>query len=252
MTDATADVDALVRLLGPTRAVLFDFDGPVCDLFGGRSTRDVAEEVKRVARRYWGTLDPDVSACADSHGILLRLRDMYDRPSPRPRCRRPLELAERIVAQQEARAVGRATPTPYVADLVGALLDLGMRLVMVSNNAEEPIRTYLETHGLDTKFERIFGRDQDDARHMKPDPHCIKRARQHLELPAASCLMVGDQLTDLKAARSAGTCFLGYTRDEGRAEGMRQDGADFVVSSHLTVLAGARKLLGSGASCRVM
>ncbi|MFJ4084777.1 HAD family hydrolase [Streptomyces iakyrus] len=252
MTDATADEDALVRLLGPTRAVLFDFDGPVCDLFGGASTRDVAEEVKRAAQRHWGTLDPDVSACTDSHGILLKLRDMYDRPSRPPRCRRPLDLAEGIVAQQEAGAVGRATPAPYVEEVVDALLGLGMRLVMVSNNAEEPIRTYLEAHGLDAKFEGVFGRDPDDARRMKPDPDCIKRARQHLGLPAASCLMVGDQLTDLKAARSAGTCFLGYTEDEGRAEEMRRSGADFVVSSHLTVLAGTRRLLGTGASCRVM
>ncbi|MFJ4282830.1 HAD family hydrolase [Streptomyces massasporeus] len=252
MTDATADEDALVRLLGPTRAVLFDFDGPVCDLFGGASTRDVADEVKRAARQHWGTLDPDVSACDDSHGILLRLRDMYDRRSSEPRSRRPLELAEGIVARQEARAVTGATPTPYVGDLVEALLGLGMRVVMVSNNAEEPIRTYLRAHGLDSRFERIFGRDRDDARHMKPDPHCIKRAREHLELPAASCLMVGDQLTDLKAARSAGTCFLGYTGDEAKAEEMRRSGAEFVVSSHLVVLAAARRLLGSPVPERVM
>ncbi|AMW11319.1 HAD family hydrolase [Streptomyces qaidamensis] len=250
MPEPTAD-DALVRLLAPTRAVLFDFDGPVCDLFGGESTRAVAQEVKRAAQRHWGTLDPDVSACDDSHGILLRLRDMYDRRSSRPRSRRPLELAEDIVTGQEARAVAGATPTPHVEALVDALSDLGMRLVMVSNNAEEPIRTYLKAHGLDTKFERIFGRDREDARRMKPDPHCIKRAREHLELPMASCLMVGDQLTDLKAARSAGACFLGYTRHEGRAEDMRQSGADFVVSSHLTVLAAAKRLLDSRSPERV-
>lgn len=133
-----------------------------------------------------------------------------------------------------------------------ALLDPGMRVVMVRNNAEEPIRTYLRAHGLDTKFERIFGRDRDDARHMKPGPHCIKRAREHLELPAPSCLMVGDQLTDLKAARSAGTCFPGYTEDEPKAEEMRRSGADFVVSSHFAVLAAARRLLGSRVPERVM
>jgi phosphoglycolate phosphatase len=228
--------------------VLFDFDGPVCDLFRGASTRDVAEEIKRAAQRHWGDLDPNVRACDDSHGILLHLRDMYDR---RPGSRRPLELAEGIVTRQETRAVGQATPTPHLGTLVDLLLELGMRLAIVSNNAEQPIRTYLELHGLDAKFEGIFGRDREDARRMKPDPHCVKRAREHLCLPAASCLVVGDQLTDLKAARSAGTCFLGHVQDEERAGDLRLSGADFVVSSHLPVIEAARKLLASRAPDRV-
>ncbi|MFE8963317.1 HAD family hydrolase [Streptomyces iakyrus] len=252
MPDATADDDALMRLLTPTRAVLFDFDGPVCDLFGGTSTRPVAQEVKRAAQQHWGTLDPEVSTCDDSHGVLLRLRDMYDRRSLQPRSRRPLELAEDIVTRQEARAVALATPAPHVEALMDALLDLGMRVVIVSNNAEEPIQAYLQVHGLDSRVEQIFGRDREDARRMKPDPHCIKRAREHLELPMASCLMVGDQLTDLKAARSAGACFLGYTLHEGVAAEMRESGAEFVVSSHFTVLAAAKRLLDTRSPEHVM
>ena len=50
------------QLLGGARAVLLDFDGPVCDLFAGRSTRPVAREIKAMAREKWNVLDPAVEA----------------------------------------------------------------------------------------------------------------------------------------------------------------------------------------------
>ena len=103
------DRDALLRLLADVRAVLFDFDGPVCDLFRGVPTDDVAEQVREAARPYWGwrdpedqgRLDPDVESCYDSHDILRRLRDMYERPAAKKLSPEPLELAESIVIGQE-------------------------------------------------------------------------------------------------------------------------------------------------------
>lgn len=74
----TTEPPRLRRLLGRARAVL-DFDGPVCDLFAGRSTQPVALEIKAMARKKWNSLDPAVEACDDSHGILHFLRDMLDR-----------------------------------------------------------------------------------------------------------------------------------------------------------------------------
>lgn len=244
MTDATDDQDALLRLFADTCAVLFDFDGPVCDLFRGAPTEDVAEQVKRAARRHWdrSVLDPDVESCDDSHGILRCLRDMYERPASKKLLPEPLEQAEKIVTRQESEAVLTAEITPHIVTLVDLLRELPRRLVVVSNNAEKPIRAYLEQPDLHGKFEEVFGRDPYDARHMKPDPYCVDRAIEYLGLPASSCVVIGDQLTDLKAARSAGTCFVGYTQDEQRAREMKQDGADAVISTHLSVIAAVKKI----------
>ena len=253
MTDATDDQDALPRLLADTRAVLFDFDGPVCDLFRGVPTDDVAKQVKEAARPYWGwrdpedrgRLDPDVESCYDSHGILRRLRDMYERPASKKLSPEPLQLAEKIVTGQETEALRTAVRAPHIVTLVDLLRELGMRLVVVSNNAEGPINAYLEHPDFHDKFEGIFGRDPHDARHMKPDPHCVDRALEHLGLPASSCILIGDQVTDLKAARAAGTCFVGYTQEEIRAVEMKQNGANAVVSTHLTVIAAAERLIAT-------
>lgn len=245
MGDAIDGRAALRDLLDTTAAVLFDFDGPVCDLFGGSTTADVANRVKNAARRYWGPLVPEVESCDDSHDILRRLRDMYEWSVPGPRDPAPLALAEGMVAAVESEAALTAAPAPHIAELLDVLTELDIRLVIVSNNAEHPVREYLDRSGpgFASKFEAVFGRDPDDARRMKPDPDCVHRALKHLALPAASCLLVGDQLTDLKAARSAGTCFLGYTRHMSRAREMKQGGADHVVSSHLAVIEAAERLL---------
>ncbi|WP_432082543.1 HAD family hydrolase [Streptomyces sp. WAC 04229] len=239
--DGTA---ALLAMLRPVQAVLFDFDGPVCDLFKGASTSDVADRIKENSRRYWNSLDSDVRTCNDSHGILRLLRDMYERPTPMVRDPKPLALAEEIVAAQEMKAVRSAAPTPEFTELIGALGDLGMRTVIVSNNAEGPIRDYLERRGMHDHFEAVCGRDPEDARRMKPHPDCVRRALAHLSLPADACLLVGDQITDLKAAQQAGTRFLGFTRDEVCAKEMWHHGAEAVVSSHLPLIEAARTLAG--------
>ncbi|MBK3580615.1 HAD family phosphatase [Streptomyces sp. MBT65] len=252
-TNATDDQDALLRLListgTDTPAVLFDFDGPVCDLFRGAPTDDVAEQVKEMARPYWGwrdpqdqgLLEPEVESCYDSHGILRRLRDMYERPTSKRLSAEPLKRAEEIVTEQESGALRTAVPAPYIVTLVDLLRELRMPLVVVSNNAEGPIRTYLEHPDLHKKFEGVFGRDPHDARLMKPDPHCVLRAIEHLGLPTSSCILIGDQITDLEAARKAGTWFIGYTQEERRAKEMEQGGADAVVSTHLSIIAAAEK-----------
>ncbi|MBZ3907871.1 HAD family hydrolase [Streptomyces griseiscabiei] len=242
MTDTMDDQETVVRLLTGARAVLFDFDGPVCDLFHGASTAGVAEKIKQDALRYWPVLDPDVAECDDSHGILRHLWTMYDSSAPTPR-RRPLRLAERTVAAQERAAVRSARETPGVVTLVDLLTKLTIRPVMVSNNAEGPIRSYLKRSELKGKFRKVCGRDPKNAGLMKPHPDCVHRALKALSLKAPDCLLIGDQLTDLMAARSAGVAFLGFTQDASRARQMTEGGAAAVVSSYAPVISAAERLL---------
>ncbi|AWW38877.1 hypothetical protein ADL00_20880 [Streptomyces sp. AS58] len=234
--------EVLQGLLADARAVLLDFDGPVTRLFGGAPTAHIAERIKGVVRREWGPLDPDVEECEDSHRILLRIRDMYDRPASAPRSPAPLKHADRIVTDYEYEAVVRAEPVPHFDRLVEALLGLRLALVIVSNNADGPVWEFLKRQGLQSKFEAVLGRDSSELRHMKPHPYAVRRAVEHLAIGAGECLLVGDQLTDLAAARAAGTRFLGHTWREHRAIRMREDGADWVVSSHLPVIDAAEAL----------
>ncbi|MGC9544590.1 HAD family hydrolase [Streptomyces sp. UG1] len=231
MYDGRGDRDTPHRLLERADAVLLDFDGPVCDLFRGACTAHIADEVKERALDEWGWLDPRVKACADSHGVLRHLADMAVR---RPGGHRGTRLgwADGIVTRYEYAAVLRAAPTPGASELVGELDRLGKTLLIVTNNAEGPVREYLERRNLLRHFTAVLGRDPHDPHLMKPHRHVVDRALAELGRPNPSrTLLIGDQLTDLAAARSAQVPFLGLTRDERTAALMRHGGAHSVIAS---------------------
>ncbi|WP_329273563.1 HAD family hydrolase [Streptomyces sp. NBC_01451] len=235
------DPHRLRALLRDIQAVLIDFDGPVCDLFGPTSTAHIADEVKAHAEQAWpGTeLDPAVRDCADSHGILHELAAMADRHAPA--LDGPLDWADGIVEKYEYSAVrsalSSARETPGASDLVEALHARGRPLAIVSNNAEGPVREYLRHVGLLSRFEAICGRDPHDPRLMKPHPDSLRRALRLLGDPIPGhVLLIGDQLTDLTAAAEAGVRFLGFTPYDDRAREMLRRGADFVVASHAPVV----------------
>ncbi|MER5222314.1 HAD family hydrolase [Streptomyces flaveus] len=232
--------------------MLVDFDGPICDLFGPAPTAHIAEEIKVMARRKWGVLDQAVEDCDDSHGILLKLRAIYERMPPALLSRTPLDEAHRIVTEYEYAAVDSAKATPDFEPMLDALFDRGKRLVVVSNNAEGPVWEYLKRKQLQSKFVDVCGRDPHEPGHMKPHPDSLRRALKRLDdlgrQPHPSrALMLGDQLTDLMAARAAGVRFLGYTDDAEKARKIGQGGADWVVASHAPVVTAARTLVATAA-----
>lgn len=234
----TTEPPRLRRLLGRARAVLFDFDGPVCDLFAGRSTQPVALEIKAMARKKWNSLDPAVEACDDSHGILHFLRDMLDRRGDAVLDPTALSAANDIVTRYEYEAARSAVPAPGIQLLLDTLLGQGKRLAVVTNNAEGPVRKFLELHGMSRKFEAVCGRDPREPRCMKPDPSSVRRALECLgRMSPDAAVMVGDQLTDLQAAVSAEVGFLGYSTDHERGRLLHREGAQGVVASHAQLIA---------------
>ncbi|MDX2594231.1 HAD-IA family hydrolase [Streptomyces sp. WI03-4A] len=231
-------------LFHDAHAVLFDFDGPVTDLFGDTSTAPVAAEIKKKVLGIWGHLDPDVEACDDSHGILRRLSDMYGRPTATPWDPRVLKEAEAIVTEAEHAAVRTAVPAPHVERLVEALSQRGRRLVIVSNNADGPVREFLDKW--DLRFDFVVGRDPQRLELMKPHPASVERALARVGVKEPEqAFLIGDQLTDLQAAHQAGIRFLGYTQSEERAELLRVKQANWVVKSHEPLIKAADSLIRS-------
>lgn len=223
----------LPTLLSRTRAVLFDFDGPVCDLFVGRSTKPVAQEIKEMARQKWNVLDDAVEACEDSHGVLRYLGEMRVRTQDDSLDPTALDTADDIVTRHEYEAVRDAVPAPEIHTVVDALLGLGKRLVIVTNNAEGPVQEFLEHRNMFGKFEAVCGRDRREPHRMKPDPSSVRCALRRLGgMNPADAVLVGDQVTDLQAAAAAGVRFLGYSNDDERSGNLLQGGARCVIRAH--------------------
>jgi beta-phosphoglucomutase-like phosphatase (HAD superfamily) len=65
---------------------------------------------------------------------------------------------------------------------------------------------------------------------MKPSPHLIERAAQALAVEPDACALIGDQATDVQAARAIGAASIGYANKPGTAADLAAGGADAVIA----------------------
>lgn len=224
-------VDDASALLGRASCVLFDFDGPLADLFAHHPAARIAEAL-RVRAVDLGVPFGELSGVSDPLRV-LQIAAEHDASG-----RVTSELEERL-AREEVLAAATAQPTPHAVRLVRSLVENGRKVAITTNNSAAAATAYLHRSGLSRYFgAHVYGRAADPGL-LKPDPHCLTRAMVCTGEPPESCLMIGDSPSDLLAAESAGVAFLGFARDERKALSLRQAGAGHVVASleHLAAVA---------------
>ncbi|HWD82977.1 MAG TPA: HAD hydrolase-like protein, partial [Kribbella sp.] len=77
--------------------------------------------------------------------------------------------------------------------------------------------------------QHIAARDPSDPALMNPSPYLIHRAAEVRSGPAAACTLIGDQTTDVQAARVIGAASIGYANKPGKAADLTDAGADAIV-----------------------
>ncbi|MFJ9117877.1 HAD family hydrolase [Streptomyces sp. NPDC102394] len=227
----TAETGNLRELITNARFVLFDFDGPICRLFAGHTAEQVAKELVAwlEGQGLRGLLTEEERVHPDPMVVLYAVNRRH------PHSDLVAELEERLT-QQERKAVGSAMPTAYVDPLIRTWNAVGRRLAVATNNSPRTVGDYLTGRGLAGCFApHVYGRTSDLDR-LKPNPHCLNRALNAMGAAPSTALMIGDAPTDLRAAERAGVPFLGYARNEEKAEQLRDAGARHVVDSLLPVL----------------
>ena len=90
-------------------------------------------------------------------------------------------------------------------------------------------RDQLNRVGLADLVQHIEARDPSDPALMKPSPHLIERAAQALGVEPDACTLIGDQTTDVQAARAIGAASIGYANKPGKADDLTAAGADAVI-----------------------
>lgn len=91
---------------------------------------------------------------------------------------------------------------PGVREGLQALRARGWRLACLTNKPLAFAETLLARKGLAPHFEAVFGGDS--FARKKPDPLPLLKTCEHLGLPPAQTLMVGDSSNDAQAADAAG------------------------------------------------
>jgi HAD superfamily hydrolase (TIGR01509 family) len=107
-------------------------------------------------------------------------------------------------------------PLPGAADLLAGLSDSGIPWAIATSGQARTARPALEMLGLPQDTPMIT---RDDVRYAKPDPDLFLAAADRLGVVAADCMVVGDSIWDLLAARRAGALGVGllsggYGREE--------------------------------------
>ena len=107
---------------------------------------------------------------------------------------------------QDAIDVDVAPPVPQ-SPTIEALATSGLKLGVVTNDAEDAARSQVATVGISDLFGCVVGYDSGFG--AKPGPGSVLGACELLGVAPDKAAMVGDSLHDLHAARAAGTTAVG-------------------------------------------
>jgi phosphoglycolate phosphatase len=115
---------------------------------------------------------------------------------------------DELVTRMDARAA-QASPVQAapLGDLLERLGEMGLRLGVATNDVETPARAHLRAAGIETTFDFIACYDSGWG--AKPDAGQLLAFAEATGLDPADCVMVGDSLHDLTAAKAAGMTGVG-------------------------------------------
>lgn len=212
----------LSRIIDRTDHVLIDFDGPICSIFAGLPAQSVADELRGLLVAE-GLSPP--THIADAHDPLEVLRFTSNLDS---------DLTERIDAALRAAevvAAQRARPTPYARETILACRQTQRTVAVVSNNSTEAVETYLTAHDLIDHVDLVVGRTDLDPALLKPHPHLILQAVRALSADPATCILIGDSVSDIEGGLAAGVRSVGYANKPGKWERLASAGAYAVLTT---------------------
>jgi HAD superfamily hydrolase (TIGR01509 family) len=219
---ASAQPDAILqRIVGSTRHLLLDFDGPVCSIFAGMSADTVAERLRHRLAAAGVAIPAEVRTTSDPLEVFRAVaacgRDAGQR-------------IQRELTLLEVQAVTTAQPADGAAELITRARQSDRSVAIISNNSGQAVATYLNRHRLTRYVSVVIGRDDPDPAHMKPSPYRVRQALQMLRAAPAECVLVGDQVSDITAAHAADLAAIGYANKPGKDERLAQAGADAVIT----------------------
>ena len=118
---------------------------------------------------------------------------------------------------------------PGVQEALDFIKTTGVRMGCVTNKASQFTLPLLKDLGVHDYFEIIICGDMLDRK--KPDPMPLLHAAEQLETRPSASLMIGDSMSDVKAARAAGFQIVCMSYGYNHGEDIRDYNPDAVVDS---------------------
>jgi HAD superfamily hydrolase (TIGR01509 family) len=144
-----------------------------------------------------------------------------------------VEHIQRTHAEAYRRQAGSLRVLPGARELLGELSARGVPYAIATSGRLQSAQPTLNRLHLSPAVPVVT---RDDVRHAKPDPDLFLAAAQRLKVPMSQCVIVGDSVWDMLAARRAwalavGVLSGGYGREELQQAGayrVYQDPADLL------------------------
>lgn len=187
------------RAPAPLRGVVFDLDGVLADSFG------VMREAFAVAHReVVGEGEPPFEEYSRHLGRYF--------PDIMTIMGLPLEMEEPFV-RESYRLADRVRLFDGVVDMLQQLRGAGIRCAVATGKSGPRARSLLAGLGIAEFFAHIVG--SDEVARPKPAPDIVLRAVELLGIGREEAVMIGDAVTDLASARSAGVTAVAALWGEG-------------------------------------
>ncbi|MET9598219.1 HAD hydrolase-like protein [Streptomyces sp. NPDC006459] len=211
--------DVLGDVLSASQAILFDFDGPICDVFRGLPAPSIAEELGTLLSALAPALEVPARATDDPMEVHRLSQEGGDTA---------LAAVEAALTAAEIQAVKVAgPPTEGAVQALHAARGAGRHVAIVSNNSAECVLEYLTRHGIAEAVDEIVGRPALRPDLMKPSAHPLLLAATSLGVVPGRAVLIGDSTTDIEASRAAGMRSIGYANKPRKQ--ITLAGADVVV-----------------------
>ncbi|SFY51840.1 SAV_2336 N-terminal domain-related protein [Streptomyces sp. F-1] len=212
-------------LLTRAECVLVGFDGPLARLFTVQGARAAVLDLLNVVADHRAPGDalagrplPTVTGAFPHPLDLLRA---FAREPVGPLLRDRLD-------ELELAAVPDAPMTHLSLALVRALHRSGRRVSVVSDVSSRAVHRGLAPHKL--PLAGVHARRKDLGL-LTPDPDSLRRALEHLDVPAHTAVLLGSSVAELTAAQRLGLPFVGFAPTAPGQRRLREGGGAAVVSS---------------------
>jgi phosphoglycolate phosphatase len=202
----------LSAILKDANAVLFDFDGPLCDVFAGEPSANVARSLERLV------------GPADTDDPLEVLRRAAQRPGVDVR-----EVDDRLIAA-EVRAIASSITNEDGLAALRSCMRGGRSVGIVSNNSGQAIQAFLAKQELSNSGVLVVGRPYGRPDLMKPNPRMLHLALARLTVSPERSVFIGDSQSDIEAARAAHTSCVSLANKPGKRVKFEESGV-LVVDS---------------------
>ncbi|MBI2438393.1 MAG: HAD-IA family hydrolase [Lentisphaerae bacterium] len=178
------------------QVLIFDLDGTLID-----SRRDLAAGINRMRAHY--ALAP-LSVGTIAGFIGQGVHDLVTRALQDAAIAQDIDEAARLyTAFYREHICDETTLYPGVREGLARLARAGHALALLSNKPGDDCQTILRHFQIETLFNPIIGADSGLA--LKPDPQAVVAILQAVSGLSADTWMIGDNHTDIAAARRAGT-----------------------------------------------